>query len=141
MKSILAVAVVVGLLAPLYGQELWCFSKNCPETPATTFRLDRSNQQLNNTFLFLPALSAYKPVAPFVFSPSARQFFQYSVLTDVGDLLRLKGPGNAAAMVQTNPGGTIGTHALAAQSSSHITGPTFSTGQGGMKFTSASPKF
>ena len=139
MKPIVLVAVLAGLFMPLYGQQQWCFSKNCPETPATTFRLDRSNQQLNSAFLPLPTLPAYKPVAPLVFSPSARQFFQYSAPTDVGDLL--EGAGDAAAMVQTNPGSTIGTHATAGQGSPHITGPTFPTGQGAIVFTSTSPKF
>ena len=139
MKPMLLVAILSGFLMPSYSQQPWCFSKNCAETPATTFRLDRSNQPMNSTFFTLPTLPAYKPVAPLVFSPSARRFFQSSAPMDVGALLRATD--NAAAMAQTNPGSTIGRHATAGQGSSHVTGPTLSTGQGAMVFGSTSPKF
>jgi len=141
MKPVLLVAMLAGLFMPLYGQQQWCFSKTCPETPATMFTLDRSDKQLNNIFRPLATLPAYQPVAPLAFSPSTKQFFQYSVPTDVGHGLGLAGPGNVAAMVETNHGGTIGTHSPAGLKSSHRMGPTFSTGQGGMVFTPASPRF
>ncbi len=79
MKLVLLVAMLAGFFMPLYGQQQWCFSKNCSQTPATMFTLDRSNKQLDNIFRPLPALPAYVPVAPLALSSSTRQFFQHSV--------------------------------------------------------------
>ena len=77
MRPIMLVTLLLGLLMPVYGQQPLCFSNNCPETPATSFTLDRSNKQLDNLFRSSSALPAYKLVAPLIFSPAARQFFLF----------------------------------------------------------------
>jgi len=141
MKPILLVALLVGIVAPLYGQQQLCFSKTCPQTPATIFTLDRSNKQLANIFRPSPILPDYTPVAPLASSPSTGQFFQYSAPTVVGHEAGLADPGNATAMVDPNHGSTTGGRSPSGLNSSHAVGPTFSTGQGGMIFTPASPRF
>ena len=141
MKLMLIVALLIGSYVPLYGQQQLCFSMNCPQTSVTSFALDRSNTQLNNIFRPLPALPAYTPVAPLVLSPSTKQFFQYSASTDADNRLGLASPGNASAIVETSHGDTIGTNSQSGLNGSHIAGPTFSTGQGGIGFSPTSPKF
>lgn len=139
MRPILLVTLLVGLFLPSYCQQQLCFSKNCPQTPATIFALDRSNKQLAKVFRPSPVLPAYTPVAPLALSPSSRQFFQYSVPLDVGHDLGLVAPGNATAMVEARHDATIGTHPPADRNNSHIAGPTFSTRQGGIIFAPPSP--
>ena len=145
MKFKLIVALLIGSYVPLYGQQQLCFSMNCPQTPATSFALDRSNTQLKNIFRPLPVLPAYTPVAPFALSPSTKQFFQYSAPnsapTDADNRLGLASPGNATAMVETSHGGTIGTNVQSGLNGSHLAAPAFSTGQGGNGFSPTSPKF
>ena len=102
MKPIL-VALLVGLFAPLYGQQQFCFSKSCAQTPATMFTLDRSDRQLSTIFRPVPTLSAYEPVAPLALSPSTRQFFQYSAPTDAGNRLGLASPESASAESEISP--------------------------------------
>ena len=104
MKLILLVAMLAGLFTPLRGQQQWCFSTNCPDTPATSFGLDRTDKQLNKIFRTLPTLPAYKPVAPLALSPSTRQFFRYSVPTEAGYFLGQAGFRNAPALVETSRG-------------------------------------
>jgi len=77
MKPILLAALLVGSVVPSYGQEQLCFSKGCPQTPATIFTLDRSNKQLANIFRPSPVLPAYTPVSPLVLSPGSRQFSRF----------------------------------------------------------------
>jgi hypothetical protein len=144
MKPIL-MALLFGLFAPLYGQQQFCFSKSCPQTPETVFMLDRSDRQLSTIFLPLPTLPAYEPVAPLALSPSTRQFFQYSAPTD-GNSLGLASPESSRASTDIRHGGTTGTHSSHGLNPSHTAGPTFSTGgfstgQGGIGFTPTSPKF
>lgn len=141
MKFKLIVALLIGSYAPLYGQQQLCFSMNCPQTPATSFALDRSNTQLNNIFRPLPVLPAYTPVAPFALSTSTKQFFQYSAPKDADNRLGLASPGNATAMVETSHGGTIGTNVQSGLNGSHVAAPAFSTGQGGIGFSPTSPKY
>ncbi len=140
MKPILIAALLVGFFVPSYGQQQLCFSKNCPQTPATIFTLDRSIPQLNTIFRPLPSLPAYKPVAPLALSPSTRQFFQYWAPTNIGHQLEPTRPGGATAQTETSHGDTTGTHSPAGVSSSHTPGATFSTGRGGIAFTPTSPK-
>lgn len=140
MKLIMLIALLMGLWTPLYGQQQWCFSKNCPETPAPSFTLDRSNKLLDNLFRSSPALPAYKPLAPLTFSPSTRQFFLDSMPAVNG----LKFPNlSIPSKSFTDSGeGNAGTRALSSGvNGSHGTNPEFSTGKGGMSFTPASPKF
>jgi hypothetical protein len=145
MKRIL-VALLVGLFAPLYGQQQLCFSKNCPQTPATMFTLDQSDKQLNNIFRPLPALPAYEPIAPLALSPPTRQFFQYSAPTDADKGLGLASRSNATATIETSHSSATGTHSPHGLNGSHMAEPTsstgrFSTGQEGIGFTPSSPKF
>jgi hypothetical protein len=122
MKLMLIVLLLVGFFAPAYGQQQFCFSKNCGQTPATSFKLDRSDTQLTNIFRPLSALPPYQPVARLASSPPTRQFFQ-----------------------PTPNDNAIGTHSPSALDGSHIATPTssghFSTGQGGAGFTPVSPRF
>ena len=141
MKSILVV-LLVGYFVPAYGQQQLCFSKNCPQTPATSFTLDRSNKQLNSIFRTLPALPGYKPVAPLSLSSSTRQFFRYSAPTDADNGSGFASPGGATV----KSGSTTGTHPSPGLNGSHMAGSSFSigrfsTGQGGIGFTPTSPKF
>jgi len=141
MKSIFVV-LLVGYLVPAYGQQQLCFSKNCPQTSATSFTLDRSNEQLNSIFRTLPAPPGYEPIAPLSLSPSTRQLFQYSAPTDADNGSGLASPGNATV----KSGSTTGTHPSPGLNGSHMAGPSFSTerfstGQGGIGFTPTSPKF
>ena len=138
MKPMLIVAMLTGLFIPLNGQPQWCFSKNCPETRATSFRLDRRDKQLNKIFRTVPTLPAYKPVVPLALSPSTFQFFHYSAPTGADYPLGLGDFRNAPALSETSHGGTLKTYSPASPNSS---GPTFSTGQGGIVFNPASPKF
>jgi hypothetical protein len=141
MKPILLVAMLAGFLMPVYGQQQLCFSKNCPQTPATSFTLDRSEKQLNNLFRPLPSLPAYSPVASLAASPSTKQFFHYSAPLDAVPGLGLAVPGNATAVGEAGYKGTTGMHSSDAGNSFHTGGSAFSVGQGGMVLTPGSPKF
>jgi len=141
MKPIVLVGLLVGLVAPSCGQQQLCFSENCAQTPATMFTLDRSNKQLANIFRPSPVLPDYTPVSPLASSRSTREFFQYSTPTNVGHESGLAELGNATEMVEPNHGSMTGIPSPAGQSGSHPVGPMFSTGQGGIAFTPASPKF
>jgi len=97
MKPVLLVAMLAGFLMPVYGQQQLCFSKNCAQTPATSFKLDRSDKQLNNLFQPLPSVPTYSPLTPLALSPSAKQFLHYSAPVDTGPRLGRVVPGNATA--------------------------------------------
>jgi hypothetical protein len=76
VKAILVLAMLAGLLMPVYGQQQLCFSNSCSLTPATSFSLDRDNKQMNNLFRPLRSLPEYTPVAPLALSPLTRQCHQ-----------------------------------------------------------------
>ena len=78
MKTMLLVVFLIGPFLVSEGQQQWCFSKNCPQTPATFFKLDRSRPELWNVFRRPPALPAMKPLAPLMFSPTTSQLFLYT---------------------------------------------------------------
>jgi len=139
MKLMLNVALLIGIFAPLYGQQQLCFSNSCLQTPASSFALDRSNTQLNNIFRPLPALPAYTPVAPLALSPSGKQFFRYSTPSNGGNLLRLPRPSTATSMAGAASGDTAVTRSPANLNGSHTAGPTFSNGLGGISFSPTSP--
>jgi hypothetical protein len=133
MKPIMWFALWIGLLMPVYGQQQWYFSKNCPETPATSFTLDRSNRQLDNIFRASAALPAYEPVAPLTFSLSTRQFFLYPTPVVYG-----LEPPNASGSVQALAAGSVGTartHAVSGVNNLTAVDPGFSTATGGISFT------
>jgi len=141
MKPILLVAMLAGLLTPVYGQQQLCFSKNCAQTPATSFTLDWSDKQLNNLFQPLPSVPAYSPVTPLALSPSAKQFFHYSAPVDTGPRSGLVVPRNATARGESGYEGTTGMHSSVGGNSSQAAGSAFSVGRGGAVLTPGSPKF
>jgi len=138
MKPVLLVAMLAEFLMPVYGQQQLCFSKNCAQAPSTSFKLDRSDKQLNNLFQPLSSVPDYSPVTPLALSPSATQFFHYSAPADTGPRLGLVVPGNATAGDESGYVGTTGMHSSVGGNSSQAA---FSVGRGGAVLTPGSPKF
>jgi len=141
MKPLLFAALLVGLVLPLYGQQPLCFSKNCPETPATTFKLDRNDKDLSTIFQPSAPVPAYVPAAPLTMLPSARQFFSYSPATPVDNGSRHRGGGTITGIRGSDHGLSMRTQSPLGSSGSHVMGPNFLSGQGGAAFTPASPRF
>jgi hypothetical protein len=141
MKPVLLVAMLAGFSMPVYGQQQLCFSKNCAQAPATSFKSDRSDKQLNNLFQPLPSVPDYSPVTPLAWSPSAKQFFHYSAPADTAPGLRLVVPRNATARGESGYEGTTGMHSSVGGNSSQAAGSAFSVGRGGAVLTPGSPKF
>ena len=118
MRSALLI-LFAGIVVPLYGQQPFCFSRNCVETPATTFRLDRSDKDLSGIFVGPKSQPPYVPIAPLALSPSTQQFFQSVPSINTGHGLVPAKPGNSVATVAGAPG-TIRTPA--ATNGSHVPG-------------------
>jgi hypothetical protein len=143
MKPVLLVAMLAGFLMPVYGQQQLCFSKNCAQAPATSFKLDRSDKRLNNLFQPIPSVPDYTPVTPLALSPSAKQFLHYSAPVDTGPRLGLVVPRNATASWGAKSGyeGTTRVHSSVYGNSSQAAGFAFSVGRGGAVLTPGSSKF
>jgi hypothetical protein len=140
MKPIFIFALLLGSLLPLHAQQKWCFSKNCLQTPATTFTLDRSDRDLGNIFRPSSTLPAYRPVAPLTFSPITRPFFLYAAEGTKMDQFGISNLAGRTAMTAAG-GRSLGIVPGAVPAKgAQMSGPHFSTGQGRTGFTPTSPR-
>jgi hypothetical protein len=128
------ISILAMSMTPLYGQQPWCLSSQCPEPPSVMFGASRNGQPLN---LFpAPNIPEYKPVAPLAFSPADCQFFTCSKHAPSGLApLRLPIITNPA-VTSTNPASHVravpGSGSAAGRFS--LTGPSFSGGNGRLNF-------
>ena len=140
MKSMIGVVVFISSFMPLHAQQQWCFSKNCPQTPATIFQPNLNNKQLPGIFQPTPALPAYQPIAPLTLSPSVTQFFLYSAPTaNTSSLFRLPRTHASSPKVSGDIRNS-GPHGIFGAEGAQPANPQFSTERGGLRFSLVAPK-
>jgi len=141
MKTMLLVVFVIGAFLASEAQQQWCFSKNCPQTPATFFKLDRSHPELWNILHRSPVLPAMKPLAPLIFSPTTSQFFLYSKpLSKIADPFGLHTDNGSVDAVRSSAGRTSNVNGAASGNGSPAIGGSFQPMQD-RTVTTTSPKF
>jgi hypothetical protein len=127
------ISILAMSMTPLYGQQPWCFSSQCPEPPSVMFRANSDQHPLN---LFPSTnIPEYKPVAPLAFSPAVRQFFAGSEHPE-GGLVNIPLPViTNTPVTSTNPASQVrAVPGAAGAGSFSLTGPSFSGANGSLNF-------